>query len=873
MPTDSSSAELTSTAASSANDAGPADEASAGSTASSKTRRRRRGGRGHRGRGRSKRAPATTTPVLAQEAAQDLDEQTDDATAGAAETAEAADIVAESPADKPGLEPTAPSSAIERTSQPIAEVAAEETVKPAPQRAVEARHRTSSRRRPPLESPLADVSALPPHTTPAMRLGARHLVARAGPGAVRHLGRRSFGGTTRTRQQFRPSGAPPVVGEQSLPTAATGESHLPAHGHPHSRHHVEAPGEANRPTTPRANTAGERLLTGPAKNEAADTAPPATGSLPEAILAMAQAGSEAAQIAAPAPPVRRSGPPRQLLINVADEDEVRIAVLQQGILDELYMERASTELHVGNIYKGRVTNVEPAIQAAFIDFGIGKNGFLHISDLHPQYFSGARRSVGPKRGPRGEADETPDSDDTDIESAAPGGIYGEGDLEFSEDAIEEFDMEAGPDHILPMEKVGRKTPRHSRPPIQQCLRRGQEIIVQVTKEGIGTKGPTLTSYISLPGRYLVMMPGMSQLGVSRKIEDETQRRALRKILQELDPPKNLGFIIRTAGIDRTKKELQQDLMYLVRMWRQIGQRITTQAAPTELYQESDLVIRTIRDLPIEDFDRIIVDDPQVALRVRDFLSIVNPAAGELVDEYTETLPLFQRFNVERQIEKINSRRVEMPNGGSLVIDSAEALVAIDVNSGRYREFRDAELTAYNINKDAIKEICRQLRLRDLGGVVVIDFIDMREDRHKREIERLLREEMKLDRARAKVLRMSQFCMVELTRQRVKPSLKRSIYQDCPHCRGAALIKTPESVTLDVMRRLAAGASRADVSRIDVRVYPTVATFILNRKRKQLVALEDRSGKRFNIYPDAALAGDAVLLEAFDIRGNLLNLGL
>ncbi len=707
-----------------------------------------------------------------------------------------------------------------------------------------------------------------------MRLGARHLVARAGPGAIRHLGRRSFGGTTRTRQQFRPSGTPPVAGEPIPPASTPGASpSTHGHPHPHGRHHVEAPGYANKPTTPPANTTGEWLLTGAAKNEATDTTPQAASALPEAILAMAQAGSEAVQAAAPAPPVRRSGPPRQLLINVADEDEVRIAVLQQGVLDELYMERASTELHVGNIYKGRVTNVEPAIQAAFIDFGIGKNGFLHISDLHPQYFSGARRSLGPKRGPRGAAEGLPDGDDTDIESAAPGGIYGEGDLEFSEDAIEEFDMEAGPDHILPMEKVGRKTPRHSRPPIQQCLRRGQEIIVQVTKEGIGTKGPTLTSYISLPGRYLVMMPGMSQLGVSRKIEDETQRRALRKILQELDPPKNLGFIIRTAGIDRTKKELQQDLMYLVRMWRQIGQRITTQAAPTELYQESDLVIRTIRDLPIEDFDRIIVDDPQVAARVRDFLSIVNPAAAELVDQYTETLPLFQRFNVERQIEKINSRRVEMPNGGSLVIDSAEALVAIDVNSGRYREFRDAELTAYNINKDAIKEICRQLRLRDLGGVVVIDFIDMREDRHKREIERLLREEMKLDRARAKVLRMSQFCMVELTRQRVKPSLKRSIYQDCPHCRGAALIKTPESVTLDVMRRLAAGASRADVSRIDVRVYPTVATFILNRKRKQLVALEDRSGKRFNIYSDAALAGDAVLLEAFDIRGNLLNLGL
>jgi ribonuclease E len=691
------------------------------------------------------------------------------------------------------------------------------------------------------------------------------------------------------------------------------------------------------------------------------------------------------------PVVRRQPTGRDMLINVVEGEEVRIAVIRHGKLEELYMERSSTESHIGNIYKGRVTNVEPSIQAAFIDFGIGKNGFLHISDLHPQYFPKrhqprmpqARRGQPPRQQPaavtpRAEnggaptaeapAEPTPmahevaaempgvqfeqapaefpgvdsientvadeasahaeDSGSQDSASAEPaadssadaahsanGGteavaeqaadatatsaasqdamaeaaeVADEGDAtveedtadfgsaynsEFSDDDEFEADYESADlddGHMKPMEKVGRKTPRRDRPPIQQCLRRGQEVIVQVTKEGIGTKGPTLTSYISCPGRYLVMMPGMAQLGVSRKIEDLEQRRELKRTLQELNPPKNLGFIIRTAGTEVAKKELQGDLNYLVRMWKVIANRIRTHKAPVELYEESDLVIRTIRDVFSDQIDRIIVDNEQVASRVRDFLSIVDPRAAGMVEQYTGTMPLYQKFGVEREIEKINSRRVELANGGSLVIDSTEALVAIDVNSGRYREMRDAELTAFNMNKEALKEVVRQLRLRDLGGVIVIDFIDMREERHKREIERLLRTEMENDRAKTKVLRMSQFCMIEMTRQRVRPSLKRSIYMDCPHCHGSALIKTPESVSLDVMRRLAAGATRMDVARIDVKAYPTVATFLLNRKRKALVDLEEKTGKRINIMPDESMAGDQIVLQAFDTRAMLLN---
>lgn len=577
--------------------------------------------------------------------------------------------------------------------------------------------------------------------------------------------------------------------------------------------------------------------------------------------------------AAAKPTAKRKGPPRIMLVNVADMEEVRIAIVSQGVLEELYTERSSHDLHVGNIYKGRVTNVEPSIQAAFVDFGIGKNGFLHISDLHPQYFPQHHKSTAKMHAAGAKKADAPTESHGDqaVEPDVAANFEQMGG-EVEEDFDEDAEMRVDNDHLAPMERVGRKTPRYSRPPIQQCLRRGQEIIVQVTKEGIGTKGPTLTSYISVPGRYLVMMPGLSALGVSRKIADDEQRRAMKRLLRELNPPENLGFIIRTAGMDRTSRELQQDLHFLVRIWKRISHRLDTLPAPVVLYEESDLVIRSIRDLAVHEMNRIVVDDPDVAERIRDFLTIASPD-NTMVELYQDPMPLFIRYGVEREIEKINSRRVEMANGGSLVIDSAEALVAVDVNSGRYREQRDAELTAYNINKDAIVELCRQLRLRDLGGVIVIDFIDMREDRHKREIERLLRDELRKDRAKTKVLRMSQFCLIELTRQRVKPSLKRGIYQDCPHCRGTALIKTPESVTLDVMRRLAAATLHKDIARIELKVYPTVAGYLLNKKRRELVTMEDRTEKKIIITPDAALPDDSALIEAYDVRGNVMNIAV
>ena len=508
-----------------------------------------------------------------------------------------------------------------------------------------------------------------------------------------------------------------------------------------------------------------------------------------------------------------SSPGKQVMVvNVAEGDECRIAILNEGRLEELYIERASAESHVGNIYKGRVTNVEPSIQAAFIDFGLNKNGFLHISDLQPQYFPDGRNGV---------------------------------------------------------EEVGRKTPRRERPPIQKCLRRGQEVIVQITKEGIGTKGPTLTTYISLPGRYLVLMPGMNRLGVSRKIEDDAARRKMREILNELKLPDNMGFILRTAGLDKTKRELQRDLMYLQRLWKAVANRIRTERAPAELYQESDLVIRTIRDVYTHEFSKIIVDDAEVAKKAADFLAIVNPRKSDIVEHYEGPEPIFHHFGIEAEIEKINSRHVPLPSGGSLVIDSTEALVAIDVNSGRYRELDDAEATAHRINLEAADEIARQLRLRDLGGVIVIDFIDMRLEKNRRDVERALREALKKHKERAKILRMSQFGIIELTRQRQRPSIKRSIYQDCPHCKGAGLVKTPESMALDVMRLLRLATHHPTVQSVSVTLNPAVAFHLLNRKRATINEIESRTQRTIAIHGNAAMGLDELQIECRDKRDRLV----
>jgi ribonuclease E len=504
---------------------------------------------------------------------------------------------------------------------------------------------------------------------------------------------------------------------------------------------------------------------------------------------------------------------REMVINYVPGEECRVAMVEDGKLADFHAERMDgPSNHVGSIYVGKVVNVEPAIQAAFIDFGLEHNGFLHVSDVHPQYFPGE------------------DTDKT--------------------------------------ERVGKKTPRRERPPIQDCFRRGDEVAVQVLKEGVGTKGPTVTSYLSIPGRFLVMMPQMDKVGVSRKVEDEEQRRKMREILDQLDLPDGFGFILRTAGFDRTKAELKRDLAYLVRLWKDMERRWREGDKPRLLYSESDLLVRALRDLLTTDLDRVIVDNPAALSRAARFLKIVAPRTSTQLTHYTGRTPIFHATGIEEQIQMIHAREVPLESGGRLVIDEAEALVAIDVNSGKSRDARDSETNALRTNLEAADEICRQLRLRDLGGVIVNDFIDMRSIKHRRELENRVRDNLKRDRARWTIAPISEFGILEMTRQRMRASHESQHFADCPTCRGRGMVQRPDSVASDALRELTALLDHDKVKRVEVVVHPRIAGELLSSRRKALSRIERASGKQMDVRVSEAVLVDRVTFYAYDDKGDL-----
>ncbi|QDU87262.1 Ribonuclease G [Pirellulimonas nuda] len=550
---------------------------------------------------------------------------------------------------------------------------------------------------------------------------------------------------------------------------------------------------------------------------------------------------------------------QEMLINVAQPEECRIAIVENGQLEELYVERTSADNYVGNIYRGKIVNLEPSIQAAFVDFGVGRNGFLHISDVEAQYFRqggydpdvpiepSGRQSAPQREAPRD--DDFGDDDDDGEESA------GGDDAPRSNGRATQTQRKMRPG-VRPRIK----------PPIQEVFQRGDEVIVQVIKEGIGTKGPTLSTYISIPGRYLVLMPALGRIGVSRKIEDDDARKRLRTILRELNPPKGLGFIVRTAGTERTKKELSRDLAYLVRLWKVLVRRIRKSEGPSDIYEESDIVIRTIRDIVTSDVESIHIDEPQAYERAKEFLQFVMPRHVGRLHLHDGKEPLFNKYKLDEEIARINQRKVPLRGGGSLVIDQTEALVAIDVNSGAFRTDGGAEESAYQLNLIAAKEIARQLRLRDLGGVVVNDFIDMRKERNRRTVEHTLRDAMKRDRARTKILRTSPFGLIEMTRQRVRPSLKRSVYRECPCCMGNGLVKSAESMSIEVVRKLMMASQLDRVERITLTVDESVATYLNNKKRRELARLEDENNVQILVLGREGLSPEHLEFQCVDAAG-------
>ncbi len=476
-----------------------------------------------------------------------------------------------------------------------------------------------------------------------------------------------------------------------------------------------------------------------------------------------------------------------MLINVSEGDEYRTAVVEDKVLEELYIERIKAERLVGDIYLGKVETVEPSIQAAFVDIGSEKSGFLHGSDVRPDV-----HDIPPKQTPP------------------------------------------------------QKSRKNDNPEIRSLLKKGDNVLVQVTREGIDKKGPSLTTYISLPGKYLVIMPGLSHYGVSRKIQDEDARRRLKSMLSKLDLPKKAGFIIRTAGLGRTKRDLERDLRYLRRLWDAIAKRLDSVNPPALVYQESDLIIRCMRDLFTPDTDEIIIDSEEVCKRVREFLGVVSPSYQNRVKLYRAKAPLFTKFHIEEAVQRVYDRKVPLPSGGSIVLEQTEALVAIDVNSGKYTEGNDAETTAYRTNLEAAPEIARQLRLRDLGGVIVMDFIDMKYEKHRRSVEKELLNAMKRDRARTRMLKTSQFGIIQMTRQRMRTSVARAAMATCPLCKGTGQVRNFESIMIDLMRNIRLNISNKDINSIECTVHPDVALRVLNEKRQTLRDMEKRWDKKIDI---------------------------
>jgi ribonuclease E len=463
---------------------------------------------------------------------------------------------------------------------------------------------------------------------------------------------------------------------------------------------------------------------------------------------------------------------KKMLINATHPEENRVAIVEDGILTELDIEIAGKEQTKGNIYKATVVRVEPGLQAAFVDYGAERLGFLQMGDLHPSLFKA------------------------------------------SED--------------------------RGRPRITDILRRGQELLVQVVKEERGTKGAALTTFLSLPGRFMVLMPDSDTKGVSRKIEDESQRKKLKAAMASLDLPEHMGYIVRTAGIGQTNEELRRDFDYLVRVWNNLQTLAGQVKAPALIYKESNLVIRSIRDYFSSDMDEVLVDDPKVCQEAKDFFQQVMPEFARLVKLHQERRPIFSRYQIEEQIETIVKNKVPLPSGGSIVIDSTEALVAVDVNSGKMAGEQGVEGTAYKTNLEAAEEVGRQLRLRDLGGLIVIDFIDMRDRKHIREVEKRLKDALKNDKARVTIGKISQFGMLEMSRQRIKAALAEGSYLPCPHCQGSGRVKNVEAQTVAFLRKIHGGIAKGQIGRIEGEVPLEVATYLLNTKREELLEMERRN---------------------------------
>lgn len=491
---------------------------------------------------------------------------------------------------------------------------------------------------------------------------------------------------------------------------------------------------------------------------------------------------------------------KEVIIN-AETLETRVAVLEDGKLEEFNIERTTEERLVGSIFKGKVRNLEDGLKAAFVDIGFEKNAFLHYWDIVPSQF------------------------DSGVE-------------------------------IVERPNRKRDKPRITQKDIPRLYPPGTDIIVQVTKGPIGTKGPRITTNLVLPGRYLVLLPNSDQSGISRKIENQQERQRLKKILRELSIPDGMGVIMRTAGEGQQTRYFVRDLTLLLEEWRDVQEHIKSRPAATCVFQEPDLIERTVRDFLTEDVERIVVDHQKAYDRMREMVSKISKRSAGKVKLYNEPQPIFDRFSISKQLENAFSRQVHLKSGGYIVVDETEALVAIDVNTGRHKGGKDQETTIAKVNLEAADEICRQLRLRNMGGLIVLDFIDMKGRRDQQSVYQRMKEGLRRDKAKTHILPISQLGLMEMTRQRHTESVRAAVYDDCPYCKGRGKVKSSLTMSVEIQRKLQEILKKRSRDESDFQlmivVHPTVMDRLRTEDEKHLIEMEKRFFGKLSFRKDPAM---------------------
>lgn len=496
---------------------------------------------------------------------------------------------------------------------------------------------------------------------------------------------------------------------------------------------------------------------------------------------------------------------KEIIINI-EPQERRVAVLENKILEEFFVERTGQPKIVGNIYKAKVSSVIQGIGAAFLDLGLDKNGFLYVSDII--------------------------EDVTDFE-----------DLTSLEDMA---------NHSRPSQAPNQN--------IHELLKKGQEILVQVVKEPFGTKGARLTTHLSLAGRYIVLMPQDAHVGVSRKIDDENERDRLRKILKEIRLPSRMGFIIRTAGAGRSKKDFIRDIKYLLKVWNNIKYKAKKSKAPVLIHQEYDLILRIARDYFTDSVQKLVIDAKEQYKQIYRFVANISPHLKQRIEFYHKEVPLFEHKGIYKEISKIYQRKVYLKSGGYIVIEPTESLVTIDVNSGKYVGKKNLEDTAFSINTEAAREIARQIRLRDLGGIIIIDFIDMGVSKNRQRVLEALKRAIKPDRAKTNILPLSPIGLIEMTRQRIRGSLESMYYQVCPYCQGRGSVKSIATMSIETQRLIKQHLGQKKPTQVRARVHPLVAQRLLSVDKNLILQLERQFRSRISIQEDSSLQIDDIRME-------------